>query len=517
MPEPGRDITAAEHERRLIAAARRDTRELAAGGRRLPFQPGEVAGYVLLREIGRGGMGVVYEAEQQQPRRVVALKMIRDGALGDDHGVLLFQREVQALARLRHPAIAAIFEAGQTAAGRPFFVMELVRGAPLTEYARLAELSLRARLQLFGRLCQAVHYAHQRGVIHRDLKPANIIIDADGNPKILDFGLARLLDSEGALRTGSIELGKIVGTLAYMSPEQTGVRPEGGLAEIDTRSDVYSLGVMLYELLTGRLPYDVHDRAATEAFSIIREQAPRKPGTLDRALRGDLETIALKALAKDPGRRYDSAAALARDIERYLANQPIAARPPSTAYLLSKWIVRRRAAFTFATGMFLTVSFFLVVLAIQSAEVARARASIQAMQQPTAQSAEWAAATAARQLEELADARMGQGDWRAAEELLRVCREIRADVLGPAHWLTAYTESLLGECLVRRQQFAEAEPLLQRSSEAIVADRSASGTQKLAALQRLIALYEVWDPPEAVAELQAVGLAESAGAGNSCR
>lgn len=297
-----------------------------------------VGGYSIRGVLGHGGSGVVYEAEQVSPQRTVALKVLRLLTLQDEWATRLFAREGQALARLTHPGIAAIYEAGSSAECGPYFAMEHVEGAPLTAFAKQRGLSTRARLSLFAQVCDAVHYAHQRGVIHRDLKPSNILATPTGTPKVLDFGLARIIDAEAADRTRATAAGVVLGTLPYMSPEQA----RGQVERIDTQTDIYSLGVILYELLTDQPPFDTRGKPLPEAARVICEQAPRRPGQVRRRLRGDLETIILKAMDKEPARRYSSAAALAQDVHRYLNDEPVLARPATATYQLRKLIARHK-------------------------------------------------------------------------------------------------------------------------------------------------------------------------------
>ena len=309
--------------------------------------PEKISGYRIIRLIGVGGMGVVYEAQQPTPRRTVALKVIRSH-LATRQVLRRFAHEAEALGRLQHPGIAQVYESGTADSSRgrrPFFAMELICGpdgseAPtLTEYADREQLGTQQRLELLARVANAVHYAHQKGIIHRDLKPANILVDETGQPKILDFGVARITDSDIQATTMQTDIGQIIGTLPYMSPEQAGGDPD----ELDTRSDVYALGVIAYELLAGHLPYELERRLIHEAVRIIREETPTRLSAINRTLRGDVETIVAKALAKEPQRRYQSAAELSADIRRYLDDEPIAARPPSAWYQLGKFAKRNKA------------------------------------------------------------------------------------------------------------------------------------------------------------------------------
>lgn len=332
-----------------------------------------VGPYRLVERLGEGGFGVVYRAEQREPvRREVALKVIKLG-MDTRQVIARFEAERQALARLDHPAIARVLDAGQTKGGRPYFVMDLVPGIDLASYCDNRRLSIRRRCQLFQKLCGAVQHAHQRGIIHRDLKPSNVLVtESEGqpHPKVIDFGIAKATSDDGdPAETMKTELGQVVGTPVYMSPEQA-----LGLADIDTRSDVYSLGVILYELLAGRPPVEaseIRDHAvagdlasflaerddalpsiALAASDEALERAERRggsPATICSSIRGDLDFIALQALAFERDRRYESAASLARDVMHALGNRPIQARPPSTVYRLRKWLRRHQIAAAAAT------------------------------------------------------------------------------------------------------------------------------------------------------------------------
>lgn len=345
--------------------SRTDTREVTGS------MPEFIRDYRIIREIGRGGMGIVYEAEQPDPRRRVAIKVLHPSLGADGRIERMFRREASVLGRLRHPGIAAILEAGRTPDGRSFFAMELVSGVSLTAFAAREKLAIRARLELFKRVCDAIAYAHQRGVIHRDLKPSNILVVDDGpatndsisvsnraTPKVLDFGLAKILESQEPDQAATMvtEEGRIQGTLPYMSPEQV----RGNRMEFDVRSDVYSLGVVLHELLSGKLPYPIDRLRLAEAARTICETPPVRLSVVDPHLRGDIETIVLKALEKNPARRYSSVSALAEDIERMLADQPILARPPTLRYQLRKLVARHKGASALAA----TIAVMLMVFAV---------------------------------------------------------------------------------------------------------------------------------------------------------
>jgi len=332
--------------------------------------PASIGRYRILHLLGEGGMGAVYEAEQEFPHRTVALKVIRAGYASGEM-LRRFENETQALGRLQHPGIAQIFEAGtaETPFGRqPYFAMELVHGQTLLSYCDEHHLKVRYRLELMAKICDAVQHAHQRGLIHRDLKPVNILVDESGQPRILDFGVARLTDSD-AQATRQTDIGQLVGTLAYMSPEQV----LGDPAELDTRSDVYALGVILYELLAGKGPY-VIGHQLHEVVRTIREEEPTALSSVNRTYRGDIETIVGKALEKDKTRRYASAAELAADIGRYLRDEPITARPPSASYQLRKFARRNKALVMGVAAVFVVLILGVVASTWEAVQARRAEA-----------------------------------------------------------------------------------------------------------------------------------------------
>lgn len=324
--------------------------------------PASIGGYRIIRLLGEGGMGSVYEAEQDRPRRHVALKVIR-AAWASSELTRRFELEFQTLGRLHHPGIAQIYEAGSADSGfgqQPFFAMEMIHGKPLIDYANASKLNTRQRLALMVQICEAVQHAHQRGIIHRDLKPGNILVDETGQPKILDFGLARATDSD-VQATRETDIGQLLGTLPYMSPEQVTADPTA----LDTRSDVYALGVILYELLAGKLPYPV-SRQLHEIVQTIQQVDPTPLSSVNRVYRGDIETIVGKALEKDKSRRYSSAANLGADIQRYLEDRPITAKPASTSYQLQKF-ARRHKALVASVGVVFLVLVAATVVSLREA------------------------------------------------------------------------------------------------------------------------------------------------------
>jgi serine/threonine protein kinase/tetratricopeptide (TPR) repeat protein len=452
--------------------------------------PTMIGPYRILAVLGEGGMGVVYRAEQDSPRRAVALKVVRPGLVSESM-LRRFEHEAEALARLQHPGIAQVYHAGTDGKGshrRPYFAMELVQGESLLRFIESRQLGTRERLELVIRVCDAVQHAHMKGVIHRDLKPANIIVDESGQPKVLDFGIARVTDSDIRAATVQTDVGQIVGTVPYMSPEQIAGDP----GELDTRSDVYSMGVVLYESLTGRLPYDVERKSIVEAARLIREQAPTRLSTTSRGLRGDLDIIAAKALEKDKHRRYQSAADLGADLSRYLNDEPILARPPSTIYQLRKFATRhtglvggaatvvvilcaglvgvlwqRNIARRQATRVSAINAFYLDML--KAADPTRTKgkemtvkemldaAAVQLAEKPTGDV----------EIDEEIRATLGQTYWQIgsldkAETLLREAAERAEPVLGKDHDLVLESINLRGLALTTLGRAKEAGPLIER-------------------------------------------------------
>ncbi|MDG3008333.1 serine/threonine-protein kinase [Paludisphaera mucosa] len=368
--------------------------------------------YKLLQPIGEGGMGVVYMAEQEIPvRRRVALKIIKAG-MDSAQVVARFEAERQALAMMDHQSIARVLEAGATEGGRPYFVMELVNGVPITQYCDEAALDPRERLELFIPVCHAVQHAHQKGVVHRDIKPSNILVtlyDGEPVPKVIDFGIAKAVDRRLTERTMFTEFGSIVGTLEYMSPEQAEMSALG----VDTRSDVYSLGVLLYELMTGSTPLErakLAQAGYVEILKRIKEEEPPRPSTrlsssgdrlpaisamrrteatkLSRLMRGELDWIVMKALEKDRSRRYETADGFARDVRRHLDGDPVEACPPSASYRLRKFVGRHRTALAAVSAFSTLLAIGSVLSAWQAIRATRAEAAAKAEGEKAGRSAE---------------------------------------------------------------------------------------------------------------------------------
>jgi serine/threonine protein kinase/tetratricopeptide (TPR) repeat protein len=494
--------------------------DLPTASRQLAEKPGDRIGrYKLLQQIGEGGCGIVYMAEQEEPiRRRVALKIIKLGM--DTHSVIArFEAERQALALMDHPNIAKVLDAGATTTGRPYFVMELVRGVKITTYCDEQRLSTRQRLELFAKVCQAVQHAHQKGIIHRDLKPSNVLLtlqDGAPVPKIIDFGIAKATtDQRLTDKTLFTAFEQFIGTPAYMSPEQAGL---GGL-DIDTRSDIYSLGILLYELLTGKPPFDSETFARSafdEILHIIREKEPPRPSArlttlteqelttvaqrrqiesskLPGLLRGDLDWIVMKALDKDRTRRYQTASGFASDIHHFLASEPVSARPPGGLYRFQKMARRNKLAFS-AVAAVITV--LAVGVIVSAGEAIRATRAVRESQQITQfltdmlQGVGPAVAlgrdttilheildkTASRVEEELRDQPKLEANlltligevYRALtiydqeETMHRKALAIRIKLFGERNADTATSMDLLGTALLQQTKLPEAETFLQK-------------------------------------------------------
>jgi tetratricopeptide (TPR) repeat protein/serine/threonine protein kinase len=403
--------------------------------------------YKLLEQIGEGGFGVVFMALQQEPiRRKVALKVVKPG-MDTKQVIARFEAERQALALMDHANIAKVLDAGQTTSGRPYFVMDLVKGRPITDYCDQAHLKPRQRLELFVSVCQAVQHAHQKGIIHRDIKPSNVLVTVqDGTPlvRVIDFGIAKALGQQLTDKTVFTGFAQMIGTPLYMSPEQAALSN----VDVDTRSDIYSLGVLLYELLTGTTPFvnaRLHEVDYDEMRRIIREEEPPKPSTrlsdskdtlrsiselrdmepagLMKFVRGELDWIVMKALEKDRARRFETASALAADVQHFLHDEPVAACPPSARYRLGKFARRNRAALTMA--------------AIVTAAVVLVTAALGWMLRDSAVRRKQAANAVATALAE-ARQRLEQGNWRAGQAVMRRAEELLIDAGGnaefPARW-----------------------------------------------------------------------------------
>lgn len=507
------DAELADAVRRLLVEdARADS--LPDVERGLALALGEVARdrttlgpFRLERRLGAGGMGVVYEAVQESPiQRRVAIKLLKLGS-GNEELATRFRAEARALARLSHPNVAQVFEAGTSEDGQPFLVMELIQGLPITRYCEEHQLGLDARIELMLAVCRGVQHAHQRGIVHRDLKPANLLVaDPDGRaiPKIIDFGVAKTLvaDDDAPAMT---RRGEAVGTLEYMSPEQT-----GGMMPADTRSDVYALGVVLYELLTGELPIarGRFERASLEeAYRAIREIEPLRPsrlvaarGSTDpsshgvpvsaRRLRGDLDWITLKALDKDPDRRYGTVSEMAADLERFLRNEPIIAGPPSALYRVQKLVWRHRWAVAGAALLLLASLVASAGLAVGMMRARHAEAAARVDAETSRHVADFLVQVFAS-----ADPREGQGGETPVREVVdRAVSKIGDLEIEPK--VQSRLLDALGKVYANLGLYAEARVHLERALELRERDFGAESIEVADTLLELASLLRRLDLPD---------------------
>jgi serine/threonine protein kinase len=463
---------------------------VAGGGEE---RPGTVIGpYKLLEQIGEGGFGVVFMAEQQQPvRRRVAVKVLKPG-MDTRRVVARFEAERQALALMDHPHIAHVFDGGTTASGRPYFVMELVKGIPITDYCDQSQLTVPERLGLFVSVCQAVQHAHQKGIIHRDLKPSNILVTLhDGTPvvKVIDFGVAKALGQQLTDKTLFTGFAQMVGTPLYMSPEQAAL---SGL-DVDTRSDIYSLGVLLYELLTGTTPFDQKrflEAGYDEVRRILREEEPPKPSTristlgetaaavsaqrrsdprrLRQFFRGELDWIVMKALEKDRSRRYETAGAFAADVERYLHDEPVQACPPSRWYRLRKRLRKHRAAALTAAALVALLLAGVAVSSWQAVRATRAEGVAEARRVQGEQAERKARAVNDFLIQEMigaADPEEARGRKVTVEEVLDKAAKKVGDAFADQPDVEASVRSAIGNAYDGLGLYGKAEPHLRRAVE----------------------------------------------------
>ncbi|HET9317356.1 MAG TPA: serine/threonine-protein kinase [Vicinamibacteria bacterium] len=445
--------------------------------------------YRLVARLGEGGMGEVWEAEQASPVRRVALKLLKLG-MDSKRVVARFESERQALALMNHRNVAQVFGGGATPSGRPYFVMELVHGPSVTDYARRRGLDLRARLRLFLDVCEGVQHAHHKGIVHRDLKPSNILVtEEEGTPvpKIIDFGVARALDTRLSAETFVTEQGQIIGTPEYMSPEQA----DPGTGDIDTRADVYALGVLLYELLAGVRPFDAEELRTLgflELLRRIRETEPPRPSqradsTQGKRLRGDLDWIVMKALEKDRARRYVSPHEMADDVRRHLANQPVLAGPPSRSYRLRKLVRRHRGSMAAATLALVALLTGAVVAATQAVRATRAELAARAEAETARQVSDFMV-----ELFEVSDPRVARGHVVTARELLDRGAERMQHQLTEQPLVQARLQAMMGRTYRNLGEFEPATGLLAASlktRETLLGAADPETVRTLTALARL--------------------------------
>ncbi len=498
-----------------------ETVETPRTGGLSPIAPPDIfPGYKILREIHRGGQGVVYQAIQQSTRRKVAIKVVKEGPHAAAADLARFEREVHVLGQLNHPNIVAIHESG-VASGNAFFVMDYISGQPLDEYVRTTPRPLSEILTLCVKVCEAVNAAHLRGIIHRDLKPSNIRVDADGEPHVLDFGLAKTLlgDTESSMVTLT---GQFMGSLPWASPEQAEAVP----SKIDVRTDVYSLGVILYQVLTGRFPYEVSGSIRDVLNRIIRVE-PVRPSTIHKQVNDEVETIVLKCLAKERERRYQSAGELARDIRHYLDDEPIEAKRDSAWYLLTKTVRRHRVPAGFGLALLVLLIGFATTMTFAYGRVREEARKAELVAsfldgivttvdpdiesellaldsgRPLNKALRDTADAASRRIAELADepevqARVRQslgrlyinlGQYGDAEKHLRAALETRRQRYGNSHPGTAESEHFLAWVLKERGAFDEAERLY---TEALGVRQDLSGDHHLAVAETLNGLGQLY-------------------------
>jgi serine/threonine protein kinase/Tfp pilus assembly protein PilF len=433
-----------------------------------------IGAYQPVRLIASGGMGTVYEAKQEQPTRTVALKLLRPG-MATRSALRRFQMEAEFLGHLHHVGIAQIHEAGTAevnGVSTPFFAMELIQGASLCDYVEAHQLSIAQRLELVAKISDAVHHAHQRGIIHRDLKPSNILVDTAGQPKILDFGVARATDSDLKTTTAQTSAGLLIGTLPYMSPEQV----RGDPRALDTRCDVYALGIILYRLITGGLPFDVERLSMPEAIRVITDEDVPHLSSINRVFRGDLETILRKALEKEPQRRYQAASELAADLRRFIQHQPIDARPPSIVYQVRKFTRRNRALVTGVAIAFVGLTLGLVGAVWQAVE-ATAQRNVAIAEARKAERI----STFLQEAFAGADPAVSDHDVTVRQALGRAARTVESTLANEPQ-VRADVNNMIGRIYARMGRFEQAQRYLEK---ALAEQRVLHGIQSSEAAQAL--------------------------------